>query len=446
MSGDPGEPGEASPTLEGKRRSEWAAASLVAFAQPTVSVPPTFFDEANATCRRLVAPAAEWEALLTATVEATPAHAIDPPPPNLNSYSSGTRSSAPSSTETLPEILAAEGGAAAPEIAPGCMSLLAASMQLPPTLGTLRLASSAAVATDVKKALAGGKRKPKLCLAALERAAARSDGGASGYTSADGDLGGLETTGGPRSRTKQSHACSSCQRAKTACSVAERPCRRCTRLGLVCEDLKLIKRACGTCRESKVKCDMDDHFPLPCSRCKRLGTACAPHVPTKRRRAEGAAAGAAEGDTTPPPNAPITAHDAPLGTPVAVATLVAPPGARAGLARLAAHASAQHSTQHGALANMGLNGLATWGTALSRAASYSSIGSMLYGAASAAAHEGALACDLPVAAAAVASPSVSPPPSVTTAAHVPGGAPNATPDDASGSVPVGEHIGEPRPS
>ena len=62
------------------------------------------------------------------------------------------------------------------------------------------------------------------------------------------------------------HACKSCQRAKTACGH-QRPCQRCQRLGLACDgDLHAVKRACVTCKKSKVKCNLDERHPGPCNR------------------------------------------------------------------------------------------------------------------------------------------------------------------------------------
>ncbi|KAL1499027.1 hypothetical protein AB1Y20_013543 [Prymnesium parvum] len=87
------------------------------------------------------------------------------------------------------------------------------------------------------------------------------------------------------SKNPKLHACKNCQRAKTACNDT-RPCARCVRLGLSCDgDTKAVKRACASCKRSKVKCDLDDR--QPCSRCTRLAIECTPHVPNKKKRVGG---------------------------------------------------------------------------------------------------------------------------------------------------------------
>ena len=78
------------------------------------------------------------------------------------------------------------------------------------------------------------------------------------------------------------HACKSCRRAKKICVDDERPCARCVRLGLPCDEVvKPVKRACTNCSQIKVKCDLDAEND-PCSRCRRLGLVCTPldHKPS----------------------------------------------------------------------------------------------------------------------------------------------------------------------
>ena len=68
------------------------------------------------------------------------------------------------------------------------------------------------------------------------------------------------------------HACKNCQKARTACTD-QRPCLRCTRLGLQCEgEAKPVRRACDHCKRAKTKCDLND--AMPCARCVRLGLEC----------------------------------------------------------------------------------------------------------------------------------------------------------------------------
>ncbi len=78
------------------------------------------------------------------------------------------------------------------------------------------------------------------------------------------------------------HACKSCRRAKKICVDDQRPCARCVRLGLPCDEVvKPVKRACTNCSQTKVKCDLDAEND-PCSRCRRLGLVCTPldHTPS----------------------------------------------------------------------------------------------------------------------------------------------------------------------
>ncbi|EOD03701.1 hypothetical protein EMIHUDRAFT_221829 [Emiliania huxleyi CCMP1516] len=81
------------------------------------------------------------------------------------------------------------------------------------------------------------------------------------------------------------HACTACQKARTACTD-ERPCPRCTRLGLLCEGTaKPMRRACAHCKRAKVRCNLND--ASPCERCVRLGLDCSARPPPKRPRDEG---------------------------------------------------------------------------------------------------------------------------------------------------------------
>ena len=103
--------------------------------------------------------------------------------------------------------------------------------------------------------------------------------------SAPADAGGGGAGGGGIDKTPKLHACRRCQRAKTACNNG-RPCSRCIRLAVPCDgEMRAVKRACVTCRRSKVKCDLDD-VPAgsACSRCFHLGFDCLPHVPTRKVR------------------------------------------------------------------------------------------------------------------------------------------------------------------
>ena len=188
------------PTSNNVEHRKWVVASLVAFAQP--DLPRTAPAEQSA-CRTT---SCNW----------------------------------PHRSDDVPDMV----GASPVNVLPptnGCMRLLAASMQLPPSVDPLLVSTTAAGATVETTRLVDGMI---------------------------------------------SHACANCQRAKIACSSKERPCRRCERLGLQCEELKPIKRACGACRASKVKCDVDGTYSEPCSRCLRIGTVCAPHEPTKRKRSK----------------------------------------------------------------------------------------------------------------------------------------------------------------
>lgn len=77
-------------------------------------------------------------------------------------------------------------------------------------------------------------------------------------------------------------ACTHCQRAKSACTD-QRPCLRCTRLGIPCDDdPKPRKQACARCKHARVKCDLDAQ--QPCGRCCKFRLACVLHVPERRRR------------------------------------------------------------------------------------------------------------------------------------------------------------------
>ena len=79
-------------------------------------------------------------------------------------------------------------------------------------------------------------------------------------------------------------ACTNCRVSKSSCKGVERPCARCVKLGLTCEDdVKVLKRSCEACRQSKVKCDLEEHFPYPCSRCAKTGASCKVHEPQKRK-------------------------------------------------------------------------------------------------------------------------------------------------------------------
>jgi len=73
------------------------------------------------------------------------------------------------------------------------------------------------------------------------------------------------------------HACMHCRAAKTACTD-ERPCKRCTRLGLECSAYRdePRKRACVGCHSAKVSCSVKDDGSDTCARCRRLGITCVP--------------------------------------------------------------------------------------------------------------------------------------------------------------------------
>ena len=85
--------------------------------------------------------------------------------------------------------------------------------------------------------------------------------------------------------------CQACHAVSVSCTDGERPCARCIRLGIVCDETAEPRKvACTYCKSKRVKCDLD--LQHPCSRCARLGlTVCEPHVPTwmgpKRKRALG---------------------------------------------------------------------------------------------------------------------------------------------------------------
>jgi hypothetical protein len=92
------------------------------------------------------------------------------------------------------------------------------------------------------------------------------------------------------------HACKNCKGAKVTCVDGQRPCARCVRLGLPCEEtVKLVKHACTNCSRSKVKCDLDD-ANYPCGRCRRFGLVCVPveHTPShegRRKKRDGPTGG-----------------------------------------------------------------------------------------------------------------------------------------------------------
>ena len=92
------------------------------------------------------------------------------------------------------------------------------------------------------------------------------------------------------------HACKNCKGAKVTCVDGQRPCARCVRLGLPCEEtVKLVKHACTNCSRSKVKCDLDD-ANYPCGRCRRFGLVCVPveHTPShegRRKKRDGLTGG-----------------------------------------------------------------------------------------------------------------------------------------------------------
>ena len=157
-------------------------------------------------------------------------------------------------------------------------------------------------------------------------------GGGMSHVSSVLSLGGLAVGGEAGGEEGSSmggklHACKRCQRAKTACNNA-RPCARCVRLNVPCDDsLRAVKRACVTCRRSKVlfaatphpylpppihiprgdtwrmrpplgdtwqvKCDLDDRYPNPCTRCTHLHFDCQPHVPNATPSAKPPAGGTA---------------------------------------------------------------------------------------------------------------------------------------------------------
>ena len=84
----------------------------------------------------------------------------------------------------------------------------------------------------------------------------------------------------------QSHACKNCKAAKVTCANSVRPCVRCVRLGLPCQEAaKLIKHACTNCCRSRVRCDLEAGNN-PCSRCRRLDLVCEPvdHMTSHERR------------------------------------------------------------------------------------------------------------------------------------------------------------------
>ena len=84
-------------------------------------------------------------------------------------------------------------------------------------------------------------------------------------------------------RSSRLRACTKCRRAKVRCVDGQRPCARCIRMGLPCddEDKPVKAAACSNCNRSKVRCDLDSETDA-CSRCRRLGLVCEP-VGCKRR-------------------------------------------------------------------------------------------------------------------------------------------------------------------
>lgn len=93
------------------------------------------------------------------------------------------------------------------------------------------------------------------------------------------------------------HACKNCQRAKTAC-MDQRPCARCVRLCLTCDDdHKTVRRACANCKRAKVRCNLGDGHP--CARCIRLHMDCTEHAKSKRTRA-GAGGGSGDEEVSSP--------------------------------------------------------------------------------------------------------------------------------------------------
>ena len=216
------------PTIDDVEHCNSAVASLVAFAQPVL---PRTAQAGLTACLQ-----AELDACLPRTAPAEQPACL---PWTAQAEQSGCRNW-PHRSDNVPQIVVARPVNVLPPTN-GCMRLLAASMQLPPSVDPLLVSTTAAEATVETTRLVDGMI---------------------------------------------SHACTNCQRAKIACSSKERPCRRCERLGLPCEELRPIKRACGTCRASKVKCDVDGTYSEPCSRCLRIGTVCAPHEPIKRKRSK----------------------------------------------------------------------------------------------------------------------------------------------------------------
>jgi hypothetical protein len=89
------------------------------------------------------------------------------------------------------------------------------------------------------------------------------------------------------------HACKACVAAKTGCSDV-RPCLRCAKMGLDCDDhAKTVKRSCTACKKAKAKCNLDTESGQPCSRCAKSGGQCVPyiappsHKPRKKSRSDG---------------------------------------------------------------------------------------------------------------------------------------------------------------
>jgi hypothetical protein len=97
------------------------------------------------------------------------------------------------------------------------------------------------------------------------------------------------------------HACKNCQRAKTAC-MDQRPCARCIRLCLTCDDdHKTVRRACANCKRAKVRCNLGDGHP--CARCIRLHLECTEHAKSKKNR-PGAGGGSGDEDVASPVRGP----------------------------------------------------------------------------------------------------------------------------------------------
>jgi len=122
---------------------------------------------------------------------------------------------------------------------------------------------------DVSQRLLAATKDP-LQARSPEAGAARLQHDTSGPAPAWEDRGTAATL--PRGRRLTLLACKNCQKARTACTD-QRPCQRCTRLGLQCEgEAKPVRRACDQCKRAKTKCDLND--AMPCARCVRLKLEC----------------------------------------------------------------------------------------------------------------------------------------------------------------------------